>query len=100
MSGRLFCCSVRDWPQSDKPSRQEAATSATWMSSLGRRCQDGELSQTTLVHPLRRLVWQSGVPFFYPSIEPMVGSERREAAPSIDEHEAQWHEELASQPEA
>lgn len=45
-------------------------------------------------------VWQSGVPFFYPSIEPKVGFKRCGAAPSGYEREAQWHNELAPQPEA
>ena len=31
-------------------------------------------------------LWQSGVPFFYPSIEPKLGFERCEAAPSPDEY--------------
>ena len=33
-------------------------------------------------------MWQSGLPFFDPSVEPKLGFERREAAPSGDEHES------------
>lgn len=47
---------------------------------------------------------RSVLPFFYPSIEPKLGFERREAAPPGYEQDfcesAQWHNELTSQPRA
>ena len=53
-----------------------------------------------VVDTRRTVLTQSGVPFFYPSIEPKVGFERREAALPSYEREAQWHVELAPLPEA
>ena len=104
--GRLGCSvrspsllALRDWPQSDKPSQQEAATAATWMFS----------AVTSWLFPGRNDVGSAhcdvsyGNPAFHSSIRalsPSWDSKGVRLPHLADEHEAQCHYELASQPEA
>ena len=85
VSGRLFCYWFRIWPRSDKPSRQGGGDNSTGMFS-GKSAGGSVPGPSIGSVPRRRGIWQSGVPFFYPSIAPKVGFERCGAAPSGYEH--------------